>query len=216
MRKLVQKGKEQNFVFKSETVIKSECENKIEIFLEKINANLIAKKESFSNKELMNIAFELVYRYKKFPSQEIVNAIKNIIKYEELKNMDKNYNKNDLIKFSFILTKYEVLKITEEEAQKTYDDLADSLIKLGLEKLTIDEIKTIIFNFTKNKFPVNVELFTLLEPYIIKEINSFDFKSLAHVFNSYLKHLRGSDFYIKTIGFHLGARIKEATITGIT
>jgi len=211
---LINKGKEQNFVFKSETTIKNDFQNKLNLLLEKLMSNLIAKKESYSNKDLMNITFEFIYRYKKIPSPEMIEAIKNILKYEELKNIDNDYTKNDLLKFSNILTKFESLKLTEEETIKTYDDLASLLIKRGLENLKNDEIKNVIFNFTRNKLLPNIELLTLLEPYIIREINKFDFKSLTHIFNAYVKNFTGSDFFLKTLGFHLGARLKEASING--
>ena len=215
MKKLIQKGKEQNFVFKSEREIKNECENKISLFLEKIMSNIAAKKESFSNKDLMNIAFECIYRFKQIPSQEIIEAIKNIIKYDELNHPDIDYNKNDILKFSFLLTKFESLKLLTQEAQNTYDVLSNLLINRGLENLNNDEIKNVMFNFTRNKLAPSQELFTLLEPYIIKEINNFEFKSLIHIFSAYIKNFRGSDFFIKTLGFHLGARFKEANIDGI-
>ncbi len=214
MKKLIQKNREQNFVFKSEGEIKNECENKINIFLDKFIRNIAAKKESFSNKDLMNIAFEYIYRFKQIPLQEIIEKIKNIIKYDELKSSDNDYNKNDILKFSYLLTKFDSLKLTEE-AEKAYDDLAILLIKRGLENLNKNEIKNILFNFTRNKLPPNIELFSLLEPYIIKEINNFDFKSLIHIFTAYIKNYIGTDFFIKTLGFHLGARLKEANIDGI-
>ncbi len=211
---LIQKGKEQNFVFRSEADIKQESENKLKIFFEKIFNNFTIKLYSFPNKDLMNIAFEFIYRFKEIRNEIILKGFKTIINNNELSEQEKEYSISDILRFSFLLTKYDLLKLTVEETQKTYNDLSQLLIKKGLENLNTDDIRRIMFNFTRNQFEVSIDLFTLLEPYIIRDINQYSLKSLIYIFIAYIKNYIGTDFFIKNIGFNIGARLKEANIEG--
>jgi hypothetical protein len=53
-----------------------------------------------------------------------------------------------------------------------------------------------------------------MEPYIIKNILNYDIKSIVAIFYAYLSNFRGTDFFIKTLGFTIKSRIKEASIDG--
>jgi len=176
--------------------------------------NISNRLDNYSNIDLMNVTFEFIFRFRKIPIEEIINGVRKIIKNNELKNNKENFLKNDLMKFSYLLTKFELLKFSENEVQSSFNYLAELFIFKGLQNLNSEEIKKIIINFTKNKFPPNLDLFTLLEPYIIRDINNYEYKSLLIIFSSYIKNFKGSDFFIKTVGFNLGCRLIEANIDG--
>ena len=77
------------------------------------------------------------------------------------------------------------------------------------------KFKNVLINFSRNKLNPNIELLTHFEPYIIKNLLTYDIKTLVAIFYAYVSNFRGSDFYIKTLGFSISSRIKEASIEGI-
>ena len=203
-------------MFKKETEIKAEIEEKINIFFEKIFQNILNNQNSiFTSKDYINIIFECVYRFKKIPSSDILKKIQIFLNNPEKKNfISENFSKNEILKLCFLLCKHENLSIDKLSAKSSLDYLSEILLSTGLENLTNEEIKTVILNYSKNNLNPNIELFTLLEPYIIKGINSFNFKSMVLIFVAYLKNFRGTDFFIKTLGFYVNSRLKEAELNG--
>lgn len=189
-------------------------EEKLLLLIEKINEHILNNHNNYSNKDKISITFEYLYRYKTLPDQNIVKSVKKFIEDKELNNKETQFSKNEILKFCFLLTKYELIDLKTEQAQESLDTLAELLMITGLEKLTFDEIKILIVNNSKSKLNPHVELFTLLEPHIIKEINNANVKSLIRIFNCYRRSFLGTDFFIKTIGFYIGARVNEANIDG--
>ncbi len=205
-------------MFKSENEIKNEYHGKLDIFFDNFYEYIKEKNNDFSNKEKVLILFEFIYRFKKLPDENLLNSFKDLISSNEKNNNNFNkfdYNKSDLIKISFLLTKWDSISINKQEAINTGDLVANLFIKNGLEKLKSEEIKNILINFCRNKLNPNIELLTHLEPYIIKNILKYDIKSIVAIFYAYLSNFRGTDFFIKTLGFTIKARIKEASIEGM-
>ena len=217
LKNTIEKAKKQEFIFKSEFEIKSESDEKLSLFFEEIYRLVDEKSKELTKKELVLILFEFIYRFKLIiPDKKILNSLKELFSENRqiLQSQIFSYDKSELIKISFLLSKYESLNISKDEAISYLDLIENGLINFGLEQLNLEEIKIIIINFAKNKLNANLELFIHLEPYIIKSILNIDIKTLVTIFYAYLSNYRGSDFFVKTLGFSIKSRIKETSIDG--
>ncbi len=169
--------------------------------------------KSFGFQEIVVTYFEVLYRFKK----EIPKEFSDLI-FEECKNeenfSDGQFRKEDLIKLTFILSRYKLLLNTKSNAEEAFEVVANQLVKIGLSNYTKEELLAIIKNLSyRNVFP-DLELFTKLEPHILKYINDYEPFSLLNIFCAYLRNYRGSNFIIQTLGFSIASNIRFMNLLG--
>ena len=91
--------------------------------------------KGFGFQEIVVTYFEVLYRFKK----EIPKEFSDLI-FEECKNeenfSDGQFRKEDLIKLTFILSRYKLLLNTKSNAEEAFEVVANQLVKIGLSNYT--------------------------------------------------------------------------------
>lgn len=204
LRFTINKASEQKNVFKKEEQIRAEYEEKLDGFLEELKDFVEAKQFNFH--ELVITYFEVFFRFRKDIPKEISDQI-----FEESKNLSK-FSLSDLIKLSYILSKYNLFLNSKASAEEGMKSVTNEIEKIGLMHLTKEQIVTLLENVSK--LTADVEFLTKLEPHILKYLNELSPSALCEIYKNYIKNLCGSNFFIQSIGFSLAANLKFLTTKG--
>ena len=211
MRFTINKAKEQQNIFKKEEEIKEEYNERINIFLEELEK--FVEEKSFDFYELVITYFEVLFRFRK----EIPKEFSDLI-FEESKNQENfengKFKLNELIKLTFILSRYNLLLNTKSNAEEGLDVVTNQIVELGLANLKKDELLALITNITFKNVYSNLELFTKLEPHILKYLNELTPTSLVLIFSSYIRNYCGSNFFIQSIGFSIVSNLNFLSLRG--
>jgi hypothetical protein len=157
--------------------------------------------------------FEVLYRLKK----EIPKEFSDLI-FEESKNEENfsegQFSKEDLIKLTFILSRYKLLLNNKTNAEQAFEVVTNQLMKIGLANYSKEELLAIITNLSyRNVFP-DLVLFTKMEPHLLKYMNDYEPISLINIFCAYLRNYRGSNFILQTLGFSIASNMKYLNLLG--
>ncbi len=155
----------------------------------------------------------MLYRFKKDIPKEFSDLI-----FSESKNkenfLDEKFKKSELIKLTFILSRYKQLLNTKTNAEEALENLSNEILKIGLANYSKGELLALITNLSyRNVYP-DLELFTRFEPYIIKYLNEYEPTSLINIFIAYIRNFRGSNFLIQSLGFSIASNLRFLNLRG--
>lgn len=215
-RQIIKKGKEQKFILQKESEVKAELEEKLNLFLEEI-VKIISVGDKLSLRDLVLTFFEIMYRFRKDIPKEFSDEI-----FEKAKNIDNfvNFQSLDLIKLSYILSRYSMALNTLENAQIGLFNITQILSEpvtnesentnagsSMLPILTKEEILTLVQNLSYRGVYPELEFFTKLEPYILKYLNKYTVESLISIYCSYIRNFLGTNFFLQTVGFSINSNL---------
>lgn len=207
LKTLLNKSKEQQFILSKESDIQAEFEEKLDSFLSELN-DIVGEKD-FDLREIVNVYFEVFFRMKKEFSKEIADKIFELSMNSE--NL-KQFTKMDLIKLSYILSRYNLLLNKRINAVEGLSNIVKGFLQLGLGNFTKEELLSIIKNLSYKNVYVDLEFFTRLEPYLLKYLNEYNVSSVVNIFCLYIKNFLGSNFFLQTLGFSIATNLNFLTV----
>lgn len=189
-------------MLKKEIEVKEEYQQKIDEFLDLIDSHMSSKSD-LNIKDIISVFFEYLHKFNREMPEQYQYQLINECSTDKFLNLD--LEKLELIKLSFILSR---MKIPKEIIEKCFKNLTCKILKLELQDLSKEEISTIIANFSYNSVYPDIELFTRLEPYILKYLENYSVFSIINLFSSYLKNLCGTDVFLNTLGFSISKNLE--------
>jgi hypothetical protein len=203
----LQKGKDQNFILTKEEEINKTFEENVDKLVEEVDKYV--QEKDFNLKDLVLTYYEIFYRFKKNIPKDISDKI--FIECTEYANIQ-NFDKSELVKVSYILSRFKMFLNTKTNAKKALDNVIQSLMKINLNHFSKEEIENLISIFSYNSVHPHLEFFTLLEPHILKYLNDYPIGSLIRIFTSYLHNFLGSNFFIQTVGFAINSNLNKCQL----
>jgi hypothetical protein len=192
---------------RKEEDIDKEYNISLEQFLERI-ANIVEKK-NYTFYEIVMTYFEVNYRMKKDIPQKFIDRIfKDCLNVENLRE----FGKLELIKLTYLLSRYEDLRVKQQDAFESLNSVIQCLLQMDLSALTKSELEAIILNLSYKQINPDLELFTYLEPYILKYLSEYSLQSIVNIFYAYVKSFCGTNFFLQTLGYSISSKLEYCNI----
>jgi hypothetical protein len=208
LKTVINKNKEKQFIISKESEIEDEYEEKLNLFLSELYE--IIKEKKMNLRETVVVYFEVFFRLKRDIPKDISDMIfEQCRNSENLKNS--HFTKMDLIKLSFILSRYNTLLSKRQNAVEGLSNVVNSFIEIGLGNFQKEELLSIIKNLSYKNVYLDLEFFTRLEPYLLKHLNEYKISSIVNIFCIYIKNFIGSDFFLQTLGFSISKNLEFLT-----
>ena len=125
------------------------------------------------------------------------------------------FRKSDLIKLSYILSRFRLLLNTKENAEVGIENILRAINKIGLKNFSKEELLALVTNLSYRSIYPDLHFFTKLEPHLLKYFNNYSVSSLVSIFFSYIKNYRGSNFFIQTLGFSISSNLEFCSSKGM-
>jgi hypothetical protein len=153
--------------------------------------------------------FEIYYRLnKEIPKKFSDRIFKESSNFENFKDFDKL----DLIKMTHLLSRYQEFGNSKTEAVEGLNTVTKCLLNTDLSELKRNELETIILNLSYKQVNPNIELFTNLEPYVLKYLPEYSLQSLVNIFSAYIRSFCGTNFFLQTLGFTISSQLSNCNI----
>jgi hypothetical protein len=203
------KHKEQKFILRPESDIHREYEQKKDELLSLIFKICSSEKNIYNIKNLLNCYFEIYHKFKRSLPKEVVETLFNT----EMVSKDiGNLSISDLTKLSYLYSQYfQHIEVSRDKAISSFALIKTQILPL-LSKLDQEEIYRIIINFGLKEIYPDFELFTFMEPYILKYLNSYDMSKVIRIFTTYIKNKLGSNFFIQTLSFSIYSHLSQCQV----
>jgi len=204
LKTVINKNREKQFIISKESEIEDEYEEKLNLFLTELDE--IIKEKKMNLRETVVVYFEVIFRMKRDIPKDISDMIFEKCKNPE--NLKFYFTKMDLIKLSFILSRYNTLLNKRQNAVEGLSNVVNNFIEIGLGNFQKEELLSVIKNLSYKNVYIDLEFFTRLEPYVLKYLNEYKISSIVIIFSIYIKNFIGSDFFLQTLGFSISKNLE--------
>jgi hypothetical protein len=167
------------------------------------------ERKNYSFYEIVMTYFEVYYRLNKEVPKKFADRI--FIDSMIIENF-KDFDKLELIKLTHLLSRYKEFGHSKKDAFECLNTVVECFLTMDLSTLTKSEVEALIINLSFKQVNPHLELFTYLEPYVLKYIADYSIKSLVNIFSAYVKGYCGTNFFLQTLGYTIASKLPNCNI----